>query len=116
MLGEQLMGILYKGYSVPEIKGRYVDMGMAFKAETKGLKHESNRPRTRYKPGELRTRVLEMLTYKWTHPKELAPLVNAAVESTRSALDDLTKLGVIECNGIKGMKQYRKPKEQTRTK
>lgn len=108
MLGEQLMGVLYKGYSVPEIKGRYIDMGMSFKAEKKGLKHENNRARPRYKPGELREQVLKVLTTKWTNPKDLAPVVRAAVESTRSALEDLTKLGVVECNGIKGMRQYRK--------
>ena len=107
MLGDSLMSILYKGYSVPDVKGRYVDMGMSFKSEVKGLKHES-RSRARYKPGELRVQVMKMLTTKWTKPIDLAPLVHAAVESTRSALDDLTKLGEVECNGIKGMKQYRK--------
>ena len=108
MLGEQLMGVLYKGYSVPVATGRVVDLGMSFKQEVKGLKHEQGKTRARYKPGELRERVLKVLTTKWTNPRDLAPLVCAAVESTRSSLDDLVKMGVIECNGIKGMKQYRK--------
>lgn len=102
------MDILYKGYSVPQAKGRYIDLGMSFKkSDGKVVKHEPKQ-RARYKPGELRVRVLEVLTTKWTSPKDLAPTVCAAVESTRSALDDLTKLGAVECNGIKGMRQYRK--------
>lgn len=110
MLNQELMNVLFKNYSIPQAKGRYVDMGMSFKSEVKGIKHMHTKRRERYKPGELRVKVLEVLTTKWTSPKDLAPLVLAAVESTRSSLDDLTEMGMVECNGIKGMKQYRLPR------
>lgn len=31
MLGDALMNVLYKGYEVPNVPGRYVDLGMSFK-------------------------------------------------------------------------------------
>ena len=31
LVGKRLMSILYKGYKVPKVPGRYVDMGMSFK-------------------------------------------------------------------------------------
>lgn len=110
------MGILYKGYSVPAAPSRYVDMGMSFKTLTKSK--QTFAPSTkltrkaRCKPGELRDYVLTLLTNKWQGTKEIAATAERAPEGVRSALEALTKLGLIESNGIKGMRQYRKLKEQ----
>ena len=109
MLGEGLMSVLYKGYSVPKAKGRYVDMGMSFKKNEEGVKqHSVPKGVKRRKPGELMEMVYAQTTYKWQAAKDIHYKVDAAVESTRSALENLTKLGRIESNGVKGFKRYRR--------
>ena len=105
------MAILYKGYSVPKAKGRYIDMGMAFKREgTEAAKHSFPSGVKRRKPGELMEMVYQYVTYQWQGAQDIHQKVEAAVESTRSALENLAKLGRIESNGIKGFKRYRRIK------
>ena len=108
MLGQELMGVLYKGYSVPKVKGRYVDMGMSFKAEVIGLKHGVKTRRPKRKSGELMEVVYLELTHKWESARDLSLRIDAAVESIRNSLVKLYEKERVECNNIPGMLQYRK--------
>ena len=112
MLGDELVRILYKGYGVPKSqgKGRYIDMGMSFKKGDVEAKHVPVRTVPRRKPGELMEMVYQQVTNKWQGAQDICTKVNAAAESTRNALENLTKLGRIESNGIKGFKRYRRAK------
>ena len=112
MLGEKLMSILYKGYSVPESqgKGRYVDMGMSFKKNEGKAKHEVPDRRPKRKPGELRDLVLAQVTASWQTTQDVALRVDAARESVRSCLEKLTKLGLVQSFGEYKNKQYRRVK------
>ena len=112
MLGDELVRILYKGYGVPKSqgKGRYIDMGMSFKKGDTETKHAIVRTTPRRKSGELMELVYQQVTYQWQGAKDIHYKVEAAVESTRSALENLTKLGRIESNGVKGFKRYRRIK------
>ena len=111
MVGEKLMSILYKGYSVPETQGksRYVDMGMSFKKnEEKSKAKYTPRTETRRNSGELIEAVYAAVLPRWQGAPEIATKVDAGVDSIRKVLDKLTMLGRIECNGIKRFKQYRR--------
>ena len=105
---EMLMELLYKGYSVPEAKGRYIDMGMAFKKDDVHAKHVQPKKVPRRRPGELTELIFEQVTPKWQGAKDICTRVDAAIETTRNVLEKLTKLGRIESNGVKGFKQYRR--------
>lgn len=111
MLGQELMNVLYKGYEVPKARGRYIDRGMSFKKnEDKNEKHAVKLNRERLKPGQLMELVYEQTDSKWRSAKDLAPKINAAVESIRNALVKLHGAGRLECNNIPGMMQYRRLK------
>ena len=105
---DRLMALWYKGYSVPKAKGRYIDMGMAFKKDDVDFAPASKAPRR--KPGVLTEMIFEQLTPKWQGAKDICTKVDAAIETTRNVLEKLTKLGRIESNGVKGFKQYRRTK------
>lgn len=107
---DALMGLWYKGYSVPEAKGRYVDMGMAFKKDDVEAKHVQPKKVPRRRPGELMELIFEQVTPKWQGAKDICTKVDAAIETTRNVLEKLTKLGRIESNGVRGFKQYRRLK------
>ena len=108
MLGQELMGVLYKGYSVPTAKGRYVDMGMSFKSGSKPSPVITRRGRC--KPGELREYIATLVNTKWQSARAIAIRAERTPEGVRSSLEALARLGQIESNNIKGMKQYRKLK------
>lgn len=105
-----LMSLWYRGYSVPKAKGRYIDMGMAFKKDEVEAKYVPVKKVPRRKSGELMELIFEHVTPKWQGAKDICTQVDAAVESTRTVLEKLTKLGRIESNGFKGFKQYRRVK------
>ena len=112
MLGDELVRILYKGYGVPKSqgRGRYIDMGMSFKKGDTKTKHVVAKATPRRKSGELMEMVYQHVTHQWQGAKDIHYKIDAAVESTRNALENLTKLGRIESNGIKGFKRYRRAK------
>lgn len=110
MLGQELMGVLYRDYSVPTAAGRYVDMGMSFKGTANASPVITRKGRC--KPGELRDYVATLVSTRWQSAKDIAVLAERTPEGVRTALETLTKLGTIESNGIKGMKQYRLPREK----
>lgn len=109
MLGAELMGVLYKGYSVPAVDGRYVDMGMSFKKnddETKEHTLKTRKPKR--KAGELMALVYEQTNRRWQRALDIHPKVDAAVESVRSALIKLHTKGMLECNNVPGKLKYRR--------
>jgi len=108
LVGKELMGVLYKGYEVPKAKGRYIDMGMAFKKNEKCEPIMPIKRAVRRKPGELMGVVETLLTAKWQNTKSIADKLQVHPEGVRNALERLTQMGKAECNGIKGFKQYRK--------
>ena len=110
MLGKELMGVLYKGYSVPETQGegRYIDMGMSFKKNEKCEPIMTIKRAVRRKPGELMELTETLLTTKWQSTKSIADKLKVHPEGVRNALERLTQMGKAESNGVKGFKQYRK--------
>ena len=110
MLGEELMGVLYRNYSVPKVEGRYVDMGMSFKKGDMEPKRSIPSRRPKRKPGELRELVHKELTTKWESAAEIGDRVDAARESVRSCLEALTRLKLAESFGQYKDKQYRRKK------
>lgn len=106
------MDVLYKGYSVPQVKGRYIDMGMSFKKnEADNKAHAVKTRRPKRKSGELMEIVYETATHKWESARELSFRIDAAVESIRNSQVKLHRIGRLECNNIPGMLQFRKPKQ-----
>ena len=108
LIGSELMNVLYKGYSVPKAKGRYIDKGMAFKKNEKCEPIMTIKRAVRRKPGELMELVETLLTDKWQNTKIIADKLQVHPEGVRNALERLTQMGKAECNGIKGFKQYRR--------
>lgn len=114
MLGDNLMALWFKpedGYVVPEAKGRYIDMGMAFKrGEAESKKHTVTPNRPKRKAGELLELVYSKVTTKWQNTVDISGEIDAARESVRSCLEKLTKLGRIQSFGTYKQKQYRRIK------
>lgn len=108
MLGQELMNVLYKGRQIPEIKGRYVDMGMSFKKGDNTTPHQKVRKANKRKAGELMELTFAAVNDKWQNARDINRSVVGAVESIRNSLRILAKQGRIECNNIPGMLQYRK--------
>ena len=108
MLGQELMGILYKGYEVPKAEGRYVDMGMSFKKNEMKSQGPMPHRRPKRKPGELMELVYKHVTNKWQSTGEIGSNVDAARESVRNCLENLTKLGRVQVIGNYKEKQYRR--------
>lgn len=108
LVGKELMGVLYKGYEVPKAKGRYIDMGMAFKKNEKCEPIMTIKRAVRRKPGELMELTETLLTTKWQSTKSIADKLKVHPEGVRNALERLTQMGKAESNGVKGFKQYRK--------
>ena len=113
MLGDNLMALWFKpqdGYVVPEVEGRYVDMGMSFKRDCEVKAHVVPRNRPKRKANELRELVFSHVKPKWQSAQEIASEIDAAKESVRGCLEMLVKLGRIECFGQYRNKQYRNTK------
>lgn len=108
MLGDTLMGVLYRNYSVPIAKGRYVDMGMSFKKNEEKAFAQTKSRRPKRKPGELRALVLSVVTTKWQKTQDICKNVDAAQESVRSCLDKLVRQGLVQSFGQQREKEYRR--------
>ena len=109
MLGQELMGVLYKDRVVPKAKGRYIDMGMSFKkGDAEAKEHVIKTKRHKRKAGELMEEVYGTMTRRWESARDVSFRVGAAVESIRNSLIKLHVEGRLECNNIPGMLQYRR--------
>lgn len=113
LIGNELMGVLYKGYSVPEAKGRYIDRGMAFKKGEVIQAALTIKRSTKRKSGELRELALATVTNKWHRAKDVAEKIGMTPENIRTALERLVQSGHLESVAVKGIKKYRRKQCKT---
>jgi hypothetical protein len=107
LIGSFLMGILYRGYSVPNVKGRRVVMGMSmYKEPSKG----KPTGRGRRGKGELLNLIESLVDIEWETAKKIQLKSDLRYESVRVTLETLARLGRIEQKqATKGKNYRRKP-------
>lgn len=108
LIGNELMGVLYKSYSVPDVKGRFVDRGMSFKKGEVIQAALTIKRNNKRKPGELRDLALATVTNKWHRAKDVADKIGMTPENVRTALERLVQSGHLESVSLKGIKKYRR--------
>ena len=100
------MDVLYKGYAVPEAKGKLVSFGMQF-----GNAAYAPKPKTKLKYGMITEKVDCLLATfdTWVAVRELADATGLSSPSIRNALVGLIEKKIVKTKlGTNGSRLYKK--------